>query len=230
MLRWIIFIIVCSILSFYSFQALKTVTRHQWIYWIYLVISVLIIGNFIYQFTYGELPGRVLSRPKSYAFGLLMAILVFQIITILFLFSEDLFRLLSAGYQKLVGTSKEFNIPTRRRFLSTLALGIAALPFSALLYGMYSGKYNFKVLKYNLEFDDLPDGFDGYQITQISDIHSGSFDNRNKIEYAIDLINEQKSDTILFTGDLVNNKAEEMHPWKDLFSKLDESLILLFLG
>ncbi len=221
MLRWIIFIIVCSILCFYSFQALKTVTRHQWIYWIYLVISVFIIGNFIYQFTYGELPGRVLSRPKSYAFGFLMAILVFQIITILFLFSEDLFRLLSAGYQKLVGTSKEFNIPTRRRFLSTLALGIAALPFSALLYGMYSGKYNFKVLKYNLEFDDLPDGFDGYQITQISDIHSGSFDNRNKIEYAIDLINEQKSDTILFTGDLVNNKAEEMHPWKDLFSKLN---------
>ena len=43
------------------------------------------------------------------------------------------------------------------------------------------GKYNFKVLKYTLEFDDLPAAFDGYQITQISDIHSGSFDNKEKI-------------------------------------------------
>jgi predicted MPP superfamily phosphohydrolase len=99
-------------------------------------------------------------------------------------------------------------------------MGIAALPFSALLYGMVKGKYNFKVLKYNLEFDDLPTSFDGYQITQISDVHSGSFDNREKIEYAINLINKQKSDVLLFTGDMVNNMAEEMLPWKDLFSTL----------
>jgi len=89
-----------------------------------------------------------------------------------------------------------------------------------LLYGMYRGKYNFKVLKYNLEFDDLPNAFDGYQITQISDVHSGSFDNSKKIEYAIDLINKQQSDVIIFTGDLVNNKTEEMIPWKETFSKL----------
>ncbi|HUH47914.1 MAG TPA: metallophosphoesterase, partial [Arenibacter sp.] len=90
----------------------------------------------------------------------------------------------------------------------------------ALLYGMVKGKYNFKVLKYDLEFEDLPDGFDGYQITQISDVHSGSFDDREKIEYAIDLINRQESDLLLFTGDMVNNLAEEMVPWKDLFATL----------
>src|SRR5690606_34788145 len=136
------------------------------------------------------------------------------------LFSEDIFRFLSAGYHKIFGGTKEFSLPQRRRFLSALAMGIAALPFSALLYGMVKGKYNFKVLKYNLEFDDLPDSFDGYQITQISDLHSGSFDNREKIEYAINLINKQKSDVLLFTGDMVNNMAEEMLPWKDLFSTL----------
>jgi predicted MPP superfamily phosphohydrolase len=86
---------------------------------------------------------------------------------------------------------------------------------------MFKGKYNFKVLKYTMEYDDLPDAFDGYQITQISDVHSGSFDNRKKIEYAIDLVNQQRSDVLLFTGDLVNNKTEEMHPWKELFSKLE---------
>ena len=72
-----------------------------------------------------------------------------------------------------------------------------------------------------MEYDDLPEAFDGYQITQISDIHSGSFDNKEKLEYAIDLINEQKSDVLLFTGDLVNNKTEEMYPWKSVFSKLE---------
>ncbi|MEK6152082.1 metallophosphoesterase [Flavobacteriaceae bacterium 3-367] len=221
MLRWIVFIIFYLVLGFYSLQALKTASRYPWVYYLYMVVSLLVLGNFIYQFTWGAEAGRVLSRPKSYAFGFLMAMLVFKIITIIFLFSEDIFRLVTGVYQKFFGTTQEFTIPTRRRFLSVVALGIAALPFSALLYGMYKGKYNFKVLKYQLEFDDLPDAFDGYQITQISDVHSGSFDNRAKIEYAIDLVNEQQSDVIFFTGDMVNNKTEEMHPWKGIFSKLE---------
>src|SRR5690606_10473831 len=49
----------------------------------------------------------------------------------------------------------------------------------------------------------------------------GSFDNEGKVNYGIDLINEQNSDTILFTGDLVNNLAEELEPWKSSFSKLN---------
>jgi predicted MPP superfamily phosphohydrolase len=85
---------------------------------------------------------------------------------------------------------------------------------------MYKGKYNYKVLKYALEFDDLPEAFDGYTLTQISDIHSGSFTNAEKIKYAVDLVNDQQSDIILFTGDLVNNVAEEMTEWKSLFSTL----------
>lgn len=221
MLRWIVFIVIYFVLVFYTLQALKTASRYPWVYYLFMIVSLVVLGNFIYQFTIGGEPGRVLSRPKSYAFGFLMAIIAFKLITIIFLFSEDIFRLLAAGYHKFFGATREFAIPTRRRFLSVVALGIAALPFSALLYGMYKGKYNFKVLKYRLEFDDLPDAFDGYQITQISDVHSGSFDNRAKIEYAIDLVNQQKSDVIFFTGDLVNNKTEEMRPWASLFSTLE---------
>jgi predicted MPP superfamily phosphohydrolase len=86
---------------------------------------------------------------------------------------------------------------------------------------MYKGKYNFKVLKYTLYFEDLPQAFDGYRLTQISDIHSGSFDNIKKVEYAIDLINKQESDVILFTGDMVNDKAEEMKPYIDIFKNLN---------
>ena len=221
MLRWVIFIFIYLALGLYTLQALKTATRYPWVYYLFIVISVLVLGNFIYQFTWGEMQGRVLSRPKSYAFGLLLTVITFQLITIIFLFSEDIFRLFSGVYHKFFGGTKTFTIPERRRFLSLLGLGIAAIPFGALLYGMYSGKYNFKVLKYDLEFDDLPDAFDGYRITQISDVHSGSFDNRKKIEYAIGLINKQQSDVLIFTGDMVNNKAEEMLPWKDLFTTLN---------
>ena len=220
MLRWIVFITFYLLLSFYTLQALKTASRYPWVYWAFITLSLLVLGNFIFQFTIGEEQGRVLSRPKSYAAGFLLTMLTFQVITVLFLFSEDIFRLLAASYKKLFGAEKEFSFPERRRFLSLIAMGIAAVPFGALLYGMYKGKYNFKVLKYTMEYDDLPDAFDGYQITQISDVHSGSFDNREKIEYAIDLINQQQSDVLLFTGDMVNNKAEEMHPWKDLFATL----------
>jgi predicted MPP superfamily phosphohydrolase len=186
-----------------------------------MVIATAVAFNFIYQFTAGEEAGRVLSVAKSYAFGFLLTILTFKLITIIFLFSEDIFRFFSGGYEKLFGSSRAFTLPQRRRFLSVIALGLAAIPFGALLYGMYKGKYNFKVLKYTLEFDDLPDAFDGYRITQISDIHSGSFDNRKMIEYGVSLINQQKSDTILFTGDMVNNMTEEMKPWADLFATLE---------
>jgi len=221
MIRWLIFVLAYIALSFYVLQALRTISKQPWWSWLYIAVSLAVMLNFIYQFTAGEETGRVLSIPKSYAFGFLLTMLTFNIITILFLFSEDIYRLISGLYQKLYGAEKQFGLPARRRFLSLLALGIAAVPFGALLYGMYKGKYNFKVLRYNLEFDDLPDSFDGYQITQISDIHSGSFDDRKKIEYAVDLINQQKSDVLLFTGDMVNNMTSEMEPWADLFSTLD---------
>ncbi len=221
LLRWIVFIAIYGILGFYALQAIKTASRFPWVHYAFMVLALLVLGNFLYQFTLGDNDGTVLNRPRSYAFGFLIAMLTFEIITIVFLFSEDIFRMMAASIQRIFGSSAEFSLPARRRFLSIIAMGIAAIPFSALLYGMYRGKYDFRVLKYELEFDDLPEAFHGYQITQISDIHSGSFDNRKKIEYAVNLINEQKSDTILFTGDMVNNMASEMEPWKELFSTLE---------
>tara|TARA_R100000306_G_scaffold12875_1_gene15586 strand:- start:517 stop:1497 length:981 start_codon:yes stop_codon:yes gene_type:complete len=136
------------------------------------------------------------------------------------MFGEDIGRFFTGIFMKVAGSDEAQFMASRRKFVSTIALGIAAIPFTSLLYGMIQGKYNYKVLKYVLEFEDLPGEFEGFTLTQISDIHSGSFDNRNKVEYAINLINEQKSDVILFTGDLVNNIADEMNDWKQLFSTL----------
>lgn len=220
MIRWLLFILVYTLLCLYTLQALRSGTRTPWVHYLYLVLAVVVLGNFVYQWSWGEAEGRVLSRPKSYAFGFLLAVLTFNLVTMIFLFSEDIVRIAVAAYHKVLGGKGTFSIPARRRFISLLALGAAALPFGALLYGMYRGKYRFRVLRYTLEFKDLPEGFHDYTITQISDIHSGSFDNREKITYGVDLINRQESDVILFTGDLVNNKASEMVPWKDLFSQL----------
>ena len=218
MTRWIIFAIFYILLTLYGFQAIKTVTKHVWIHYFFIAIAVIVAGNFIYQFT-ATSEGRVLSPIKSYAFGFLLSFMALNLVLVPILLAEDIIRGAMGLYDKLV-TKEAFFAPSRRKFVSQIALGLAAIPFTSLLYGMYKGKYNFRVLNYTLHFEDLPAAFDGYRITQISDIHSGSFDNKKKIEYAIDLVNEQKSDVLLFTGDMVNNKASEMLPWKETFGKL----------
>jgi len=219
MIKWLIFIAIYAIVDFYSFQAIKTVTKNNWIHYLHVLVSVVVVGNFIYQFTQAS-DGRVLSPEKSYAFGFLLTLLALKIVVVPIMFSEDIFRGFVGIYNKIFSSNDTFHLPSRRKFVSQLALGLAAIPFTSLLYGMYKGKYNFKVLKYTLHFEDLPEAFNGYKITQISDLHIGSFDDMEKVSYAVDLINEQQSDAILFTGDMVNNKATEMLPWQDTFNKL----------
>ena len=218
MIRWIIFTMLYVLLTVYGFQAIKTITKQTYIHYIFLALALIVIGNFIYQFTASS-EGRVLSPIQSYAFGFLLSFIALNLVLVMILLGEDIIRGIMGVFDKL-GTKKTFDIAGRRKFVSQVALGLAAIPFASLLYGMYKGKYNFRVLTHTLHFEDLPEAFDGYRITQISDIHSGSFDNKEKIEYAVDLINEQESDVILFTGDLVNNKASEMLPWKATFERL----------
>ena len=218
-MRWIIFIIFYLSINFYAYQAIRTITKSNFVTIIYLVTSIIILGNFIFQWTQPN-PGGGFTGGRGYSLGFVLAFVAANTILTLFMFGEDIVRFIIALYQKIF-TPSGFDLPSRRKFLSQLALGIAAIPFASLLYGMYQGKYNYKVLKYSLHFDDLPDSFDGYRIAQISDIHSGSFDNKEKIKYAIDLINEQGSDAVMFTGDLVNNLATEMLPWKSVFSKIE---------
>jgi predicted MPP superfamily phosphohydrolase len=217
MLRWIIPIVLYILVDIYAFQAVKTISKNPILHGLYVLISVIVLGLFIYAVSSGE----ARTNPRlMYVFGAFLALFVPKILMILFMFGEDIVRLLIGLFSKIGGNEKGFYVPSRRIFLSTLALGIAAIPFASLLYGMVKGKYNYKVLKYALEFEDLPDAFDGYTLTQISDVHSGSFDNSEKVAYAVDLVNKQKSDVILFTGDLVNNLATEMEQWKDIFGSL----------
>ncbi len=219
-LRWAIFIAIYIAIDIYAFQAVRTVTKATWIHASYVIASVVILFAFIYQITYmGD--SRIMSPGRMITFGLFLALIVPKLfILIVFMLGEDVTRLFIGLYHKIAGT-EGFHVPSRRKFLSSIALGVAAVPFLSLIYGMYKGRYNYKVLRYTLEFDDLPATFDGFTLTQISDVHSGSFTNVEKVRYAIDLVNQQKSDVILFTGDLVNDVADEILPFKDIYSTLE---------
>lgn len=218
-MRWILFIIFYILIDIYAFQAVRTLTRNSWIHGVYVLPSILILAALIYQIS-NMGAGKVMNINTMYVFGIFLTFFVPKLIIVVFMFGEDMGRFFTGIFMKVAGSDEAQFMASRRKFVSTIALGIAAIPFASLLYGMIQGKYNYKVLKYVLEFEDLPGEFEGFTLTQISDIHSGSFDNRNKVEYAINLINEQKSDVILFTGDLVNNVADEMNDWKQLFSTL----------
>jgi predicted MPP superfamily phosphohydrolase len=86
--------------------------------------------------------------------------------------------------------------------------------------GIIRGKYAYRVIEQTLYFNDLPQNFDGFKIVQISDIHAGSFNNVKAVQKGINLVLAQSADLFVFTGDLVNNKAEEIKPWIPLFNQI----------
>jgi len=217
MLRWVFLILTCFFVSFYGFQAVKIVTKNIWVYVAYWLITVLVFANFMYRYT-NFVRGESFTHAHGYALAFLFTWFLPIIFIGLFMLGEDLFRIGSYALNKIAGNEVDTN--GRRQFLSKLALGVAAIPFASFLYGITRGKYNFQVIKHKLYFEDLPDEFDGYKITQISDIHSGSLESEKDIAYGIELANQQESDVILFTGDIVNTKAEEMEAWIPYFSKL----------
>jgi len=215
----IIFSVIIVVVEFYAFQALKTYTRNKLIKWLWIGFAFVIYFNLFY--TIFSTP-RSAGQTKGFqlAAGFLLTFLIPKLVLLVVMFGEDVFRV----FQKViswVSPGETEPLAGRREFISKLALGLAAIPFASFLYGIVQGRYNYKVLKYQLSFEDLPEAFDGFTITQISDIHSGSFTNKEKIKYGVDLINEQQSDLILFTGDIVNNKADEMDNWIDMFKNFE---------
>jgi predicted MPP superfamily phosphohydrolase len=201
------FIILAWILAdIYFFHAVETLTNNPFILWGYWLIDVLLVTGFIFVMTRARA-----NRPPVNLIGGLMAgtLLTFvpKILSMPVLLVEDITRLF-----------RQF--PPRSIWVSELAMGIGAFVFISLLYGMTGGRHRYKVHRVSLKFDDLPKEFDGFTITQLSDIHAGSFSSRKGVEKGVSLVNKQNSDLILFTGDLVNNKASEMEPWIETFAKL----------
>ncbi|GMQ26945.1 metallophosphoesterase [Algoriphagus sp. oki45] len=220
LIRLILFILFLGLIDWYSFQAFKTGFPSQtWIkyaFWGFSMLVYLFVGYVFLTFDRSSM-NLIFGRMVS----LLILSLIPKLIILAFLFGEDILRFLSGAFQSLAGGREGDFLPERRKMISQTALILAAVPFLGILHGVLIGKYRYRVMKHTLEFDDLPEEFDRFTITQISDIHSGSFDDKKKLEYGIDLINQQNSDVILFTGDLVNNQAAEMEPWIETFRKLN---------
>lgn len=218
-LTLILIIIGFIFVEIYCFFAVKRLFQSKRAIIIYSVSSLLIILYFISTFLgFDRFAGQ--NQHSLLVFAFLLLYLLTKTTVSTFLLVEDVYRLFAGVYNYFFRKEKQKKIPTRRKLVSQIAVLVSAIPFFSILYGIFEGKYNFKVVEQTVYFEDLPESFDGFKILQISDIHCGSFDNKEKIERAIDLINQQDFDVFVFTGDLVNNFAWEMEPWAETFSKI----------
>lgn len=205
------------LLEVYIYQAIKTLTDNSWVRIGYWVVSLAVYGFFAYEISNFNRADRSMMRAQIMISIFLIFILP-KIFVVLFLLIDDIIR--TGGYLiGLAGSSENF-FPERRKFLSIVGLGLGGVLSALFIDGITFGKYRHKVRRVRINFANLPKSFKGYKIVQISDVHSGSFADPSKLEHAINLINEQNPDLVLFTGDMVNNVAEEFKPFIPLFSKI----------
>lgn len=227
-----VFFISLAALDWYVFQGIKTLTAR---------LGRLITKRFI-RFGYWGLSFLFFAAVLGIVFNLfpggrfrqIVLLFVFFLFSYLpklafalFLAAEDAFRILRAAsvflrarWQNVRPGAQPEIFESRRKFISQMGLLAASLPFASVLYGVTEGKYDFRLRRHTLYFPDLPDAFDGFTITQVSDYHVGSFDNPKAVQKGVDLIRAQESDLLVFTGDLVNNRATEMEGWMKIFGGL----------
>ena len=211
-MRMILLLISLIIVEWYCYVFVKSLFRNKKATIAYLVVNfsfLLYVAYFFFLFDRSQ--GQ--THYTMYFMGVMLMIFLPKLLIAILFLCQDIFRGIKALWNKTSRPSEKETIPGRRKFVTQIALGIAAIPFLSVLYGMVKGKYNFHVIKQPVFFDDLPEAFDGFKILQISDLHCGSFDDKEKIAYGIDLINQQDYDLFVFTGDLVNSLAEEVNPW-----------------
>lgn len=229
-MRFIYLTIIWLIIDLYCFQAIKTSFENSNSYIkniiisLYWIIDIILIAIILTLYFTGKIENSG-NKIFSSLFGLMIISLAPKLIILPFLLIEDIYRILSFIIQKSISFFSHSNglieLNGRRKVISQIGLGIASIPFFSLIYGVLKGKYNYKVHHVTLKFKDLPKSFDGFKITQLSDIHSGSFQDKVAVERGVKIANELHSDLIVFTGDLVNNKAEEMEDWIPTFKKLE---------
>lgn len=204
-------------LELYVYQAFKTAFNtfnSKLIYWIPTVLVYVFL--FYSVITFNKASHSYLRL--QIVFSVILIFVLPKILVAVFLLLEDIVRFLGFGYQYI--TKEEMHYPSRRRFISLVGLGSGAVLAGMFLDGIIFGKYRHRARIVRLKLKNLPESFKGYKIVQISDVHSGSFQNPKHLQHAIDLINNQDADLILFTGDMVNNYADEFVPFIDLFSQI----------
>ncbi|MDX5345787.1 MAG: metallophosphoesterase [Hymenobacteraceae bacterium] len=230
MIQKIVFTLISATLVFlidwYVFQAVRTVTQNlspaiqKTIHFTYWAIFAITVGTLaLASATRGTPPNAF----KTYLASTLFIIFACKLVVALFLLADDGIRLakwLAQQLNKPAGSTQTAATINRSQFLSKLALVAGAIPFTAFIYGMVKGAYDYQVKKVTLRFPNLPQAFDGFKMLQISDLHTGSFQSSKPLERAVKLINQQEADVVFFTGDLVNNVASELEGLTETLGKI----------
>jgi predicted MPP superfamily phosphohydrolase len=190
----------------YFYQAVETLAHSSVYLWAYWLIDLLLMGGIV-AVIFVQRGSRLQQTLITWLMGLMLLAFVPRLFSLPFLLVEDITRLFRG-------------FPPRALWVSQLTLGTAAVLLLIVLFGITRGRHFYRVRRETIYFPDLPEAFDGFTITQISDVHSGSFTNAAGVQKGLDLVNAQHSDVILFTGDLVNNKASEMDRWIPAFAGL----------
>jgi predicted MPP superfamily phosphohydrolase len=228
---WILLAGLMLLLDFYVFQIIKTVSHSAGprtraiLFGTYWTLSVLSLVLLFLLPLFESLPRNV----RSILFAVIVGLFLCKLVASVFFLVDDLRRGIQWLAAKLFFRDTEGEeMPvgdrmSRSLFLSWLGLGAGAALYGAFLLG-FSNKYNYKVRKVQLRFPNLPAAFRGLKIVQLSDIHSGSFTDSNAVAKGIEKVLSLQPDLILFTGDLVNNTADELEPYTGIFSKLQAPL------
>ena len=223
-----IVVAIMVLLDLYVFLAIKTVSQsasartRTLIYSGFWVLSTLaVIGFLLFVFTG---PDFLPKKFRTYLFATVIGLFLAQFVAVVFFLVDDIRRLIQWGASKLLFSNTEASQMSdegisRSAFLTWLGLAAGGTLFGTFVYG-YSNKYNYQVKKVKIPFDNLPSSFKGMKILHFSDVHSGSFMNKKAVILGVEKIMAQNADLIIFSGDLVNDRATEMQDWMEVFNKL----------
>ena len=226
---WWILIGFMFLLDLYVFQVIKVLTQSAGpktklivhvAYW--TVSGIAIVTLIILPYLQFVQQHRLL---RNTFFAIIVGLFFSKIIASVFFLVDDLRRVIQWAAGKLFfsnteGETMEQGVKiSRSLFLSWAGTLVGGGLFGSLIYG-FSNKYRYRVHRLRMAFNSLPVGFKGLKIVQISDIHSGSFTDKHAVLRGVDMVLSEKPDLILFTGDLVNNLAGEMHDYMDVFNRV----------
>jgi len=233
-------LIILLLIDLYAYKAMMHLLHHstpftrnlsRWMYWgISLFFLALIVSVFLSST--GQRDPKTTSRIFLLA-GIMLALYIPKLFFAIFHLTEDIGKLAAMGIHKLSalvrGTETHPDPSTEKisrfKFLTQAGLILAAIPFLSIIWGMVRGRFRFRISHQKLAFPHLPEPFHGLKIVQISDIHIGSFYGyKKKVKEAVEMINALEADLIVFTGDMVNDLAEELNGWEEIFSSLHAPL------
>lgn len=226
--RFFIFFIIVTVIEIYFLQAVKTFSqdfsegKKKAVLWVAYALAFYNIAIAVISLFHPVPEWNAKFRFISAA-GLILVIC--KLFGISFLLIDDIIRLFKWIYQIIFVKAQANEVVnengiSRIKFFSQLAITFTVIPAVSFFYGMIKGAYKYRVHKAEVKSPNLPEAFDGFKIVQISDIHIGSFMDNEPVKKAFDIVMKQGADVILFTGDLVNNIADETHGFEEQLKSL----------